>query len=97
VSDVRYAAIYARISTDKQSQLSPESQIRKCREAAEARGFRVLEQHIYKDGVSGVGIDRPAFPMHDDGGAYVSSAVRRHFRRRHKPPLAYHRGFSRDL
>jgi site-specific DNA recombinase len=62
LNDVRDAAIYARISTGKQSQLSPESQIRKCREAAEARGFRVLERHIYRDdGLSGVGFDRPAF------------------------------------
>ncbi len=62
MNEGRYAAIYARISTDKQSHLSPESQIRKCREAAEVRGFRVLPQHIYwDDGISGVSIDRPAF------------------------------------
>jgi site-specific DNA recombinase len=62
VSEARYAAIYARVSTDKQSQLSPESQIRKCREAAEARGFRVLHEHVYRDdGISGVSMDRPAF------------------------------------
>jgi site-specific DNA recombinase len=62
VSEARYAAIYARISTNKQSQLSPESQIRKCQEAAAARGFRVTDRHIYRDdGISGVGADRPAF------------------------------------
>ena len=62
MSPLRYAAIYARISTDKQSELSPESQIRKCREDAEARGFRILEAHIYRDdGISGTSMERPAF------------------------------------
>ena len=62
MSESRRAAIYARVSTDKQSLLSPESQIRKCREAAEARGFCILDEHVYRDdGISGVSTDRPAF------------------------------------
>jgi site-specific DNA recombinase len=55
-------AIYARISTDKQSTLSPVDQIRKCREYADNHGFVVIPEHVYTDeGVSGVGSDRPAF------------------------------------
>ena len=52
-------AIYARISTDKQSTLSPVDQIRKCREYADNHGFVVIPEHVYTDeGVSGVGSDR---------------------------------------
>ena len=55
-------AVYARISTDKQSRLSPADQTRKCKEFAEANGLRVLDEHIYVDeGLSGVGSDRPSF------------------------------------
>jgi site-specific DNA recombinase len=55
------AAIYSRVSTDKQSQLSTADQIRKCREWAAVHGFAVNEEHIYVDeAVSGVGIDRAA-------------------------------------
>ncbi len=57
-------AIYARVSTDKQSPLSPADQVRKCREFAERNGYLVLDEHIYKDeGMSGVGSDRPEFQM----------------------------------
>jgi len=57
----RCAAIYARVSTDKQSQLSTTDQIRKCREWAAVHGFIVNDEHIYADeAVSGVGIDRAA-------------------------------------
>jgi len=55
-------AIYARISTDKQSRLSPADQIRKCREYAEQNGLLVLDNHVYIDeGFSGSGSDRPSF------------------------------------
>lgn len=55
-------AVYGRVSTDKQSHLSPEDQVRKCREFAEANSLRVLDDYIYIDeGQSGVGSDRPAF------------------------------------
>lgn len=57
----RCAAIYARVSTDKQSPLSPADQERKCREYADRNGITVLDSHIYVDsGVSGVGMDRPS-------------------------------------
>ena len=57
----RCAAIYARVSTDKQSQLSTADQIRKCREWAAVDGFVVNDEHIYVDeAVTGFGIDRAA-------------------------------------
>jgi site-specific DNA recombinase len=57
----RTAAIYARISTDRQNPLSPQDQIRKCREDAGRQGIAIAEEHIYVDeGLSGVGMDRPS-------------------------------------
>jgi site-specific DNA recombinase len=58
----RCAAIYARVSTDKQSQLSTSDQVRKCCEYASPRGLMTRDEHIYVDeAMSGVGSDRPAF------------------------------------
>lgn len=55
-------AVYARVSTDKQSRLSPADQERNCRVYAESHTLVVLDDHIYIDeGLSGVGSDRPAF------------------------------------
>jgi site-specific DNA recombinase len=54
-------AAYARVSSDRQNPLSPTDQVRKCREFADTFTLVVLEQHIYIDGDSGVGSDRPAF------------------------------------
>ncbi len=48
------AAIYARMSTDKQNADSPADQIAQCREFAENRGWCVLEDLVVEDaGVSG--------------------------------------------
>jgi site-specific DNA recombinase len=59
--ELRSAAIYARVSTEMQSRSSIDDQIRKCRQYAEAHGFRILEDHVYRDeALSGVGSDRPA-------------------------------------
>ncbi|HLH33230.1 MAG TPA: recombinase family protein [Alloacidobacterium sp.] len=53
-------AAYARYSSDLQSPLSIEDQLRICREYAKARGFAFAEDHVYTDeAVSGVGADRP--------------------------------------
>jgi site-specific DNA recombinase len=61
VSQLRCAAIYARVSTEMQSRASIDDQIRKCRQYAEVHGLKVLEEHIYRDqALSGVGADRPA-------------------------------------
>ena len=50
----RRAAIYARISTDKQNPLSPADQERKCREFARQNGIVVVDSEIYVDeGLSG--------------------------------------------
>jgi site-specific DNA recombinase len=61
VSQSRYAAIYARVSTEMQSRASIDDQIRKCRQYAEVHGLKILDDHIYRDeALSGVGSDRPA-------------------------------------
>ena len=53
-------AAYARYSSDLQSPLSIEDQLRICREYAQSRGFVFLEEHVYVDeALSGVGADRP--------------------------------------
>ena len=53
-------AAYARYSSDLQSPLSIDDQLRVCREYAKARGFVFLEEHVYVDeALSGVGADRP--------------------------------------
>lgn len=52
-------AVYARFSSEKQSPLSIEDQIRKCREYAQARSWSVLDSHIYIDeAISGATDDR---------------------------------------
>lgn len=43
-------AIYARYSTDKQSPLSIDDQVRKCREHAASHDWEVLSDHVYSDG-----------------------------------------------
>jgi site-specific DNA recombinase len=53
-------AAYARYSSDLQSPLSIDDQLRICREYARSHGFLFLEEHIYADeALSGVGADRP--------------------------------------
>src|SRR6516225_10313267 len=42
-------AVYSRFSSDRQSPVSIEDQIRKCREYASRQGWTVLEGHIYAD------------------------------------------------
>jgi site-specific DNA recombinase len=52
-------AIYARFSSDRQSAVSIEDQVRKCREHAERHGWTILEEHIYADhAVSGTSAER---------------------------------------
>jgi site-specific DNA recombinase len=52
-------ACYTRFSTEKQTPISTEDHIRKCREFAEAKGWTLLEHHLYADeAVSGAGADR---------------------------------------
>ena len=59
MSRLRCAA-YLRISTSMQNPLSPDDQLRKCREFATREGWDVLDSQIYSDeALSGVGSDRP--------------------------------------
>ena len=52
-------AIYSRFSSDRQSPISIEDQIRKCREYAGRHGWAVLEEHLYADhAVSGTSAER---------------------------------------
>jgi DNA invertase Pin-like site-specific DNA recombinase len=57
------AAIYARMSTDKQSADSPADQIARCREFASTRGWTVADELVVQDaGVSGASRhERPRF------------------------------------
>ena len=59
MSRLRCAA-YLRISTSMQNPLSPDDQLRKCREFAAREGWDVLDHQVYADeALSGVGADRP--------------------------------------
>ena len=50
-------AAYARYSSDLQSPLSIDDQLRICREYAKSRGFVFLKEHVYVDeALSGVGV-----------------------------------------
>ena len=52
-------ACYTRFSTDKQTPISNQDQLRKCTEHAAARKWVVLEEHLYADeAASGAGSDR---------------------------------------
>src|ERR1700756_2113672 len=52
-------AVYSRFSSDRQSPISINDQIRKCREYAGRQGWAVLEEHIYADhAVSGTSTER---------------------------------------
>jgi DNA invertase Pin-like site-specific DNA recombinase len=54
-------AIYARYSSEKQNPLSPDQQIRKCREYADRNGLDVLDDFIFADeAISGASDDRAA-------------------------------------
>lgn len=59
MSELR-CAVYGRYSSDKQSPTSIEDQVRQCREKAAKGGWRVLEDHIYRDEeISGATLERP--------------------------------------
>ena len=59
MSPVTRCAVYARFSSEKQSPLSIDDQVRKCRQYADQHGWAVLDRHIYSDeGISGATDDR---------------------------------------
>src|SRR5262245_5041524 len=48
------AAIYARMSTDKQNERSPADQVRECRRFAERQGYKVVPALVFEEaGISG--------------------------------------------
>lgn len=59
----RFAAVYIRVSTEDQAELSPDTQLVKIREYARREDIIILEDHIYVDaGISGRHADkRPEF------------------------------------
>lgn len=63
--DLKVAAAYIRVSTDNQTELSPDSQIKLVREYAKAHGFIIPDEYIFRDdGISGRRADkRPQFNM----------------------------------
>lgn len=60
---MQFAAVYIRVSTEEQSELSPETQLEKIREYARREGIVILQDHIYVDaGISGKRAEkRPEF------------------------------------
>jgi hypothetical protein len=62
-ADGQRAAIYARVSTDKQSEASCEDQVARCREYAERQGWQVVESLVVSEyGISGASRhNRPGF------------------------------------
>src|SRR5215813_23968 len=61
-SPERYAAIYARVSTEDQGKgYSIPTQIEACQRLAQQEGYTVPDGHIFVDeGISGITLDRPA-------------------------------------
>ena len=63
MADYRIAAAYIRVSTDDQTELSPDSQLSVIRDYASKNGYIIPEERIYADeGISGrTAAKRPAF------------------------------------
>lgn len=54
MADLKIAAAYIRVSTEDQTELSPDSQIKKIQEYAKAHGYVVPKEYIFHDdGISG--------------------------------------------
>lgn len=62
-NNLHFAAVYIRVSTEEQAELSPETQLEKIREHAHREGIVILQDHIYIDaGISGKKAEkRPEF------------------------------------
>lgn len=55
----QFAAVYIRVSTEEQAELSPETQLEKIEEYAQREGIIILRDHIYVDaGISGKKAER---------------------------------------
>lgn len=54
MDDLKIAAAYIRVSTDDQTELSPDSQIKVVREFAKQKGYLIPKEYIFRDdGISG--------------------------------------------
>ena len=62
-SGLRFAAVYIRVSTEEQAELSPESQMKEIQKYAQREGIVILQDHVYIDaGISGKKAEkRPEF------------------------------------
>ena len=62
-SAIKFAAVYIRVSTDDQAELSPDTQLEKIQEYAKREGIVILHDHVYVDaGISGKKAEkRPEF------------------------------------
>jgi DNA invertase Pin-like site-specific DNA recombinase len=64
------AAIYARYSSENQSEKSIEDQIRVCQKHAQEKGLAVNERHIYADeAISGTVLNRPGLQALEEAAA----------------------------
>lgn len=63
--EIRIAAAYIRVSTDDQTEYSPESQVAKIKELAKRDGYLIPDEYFFRDeGISGKSADkRPAFRL----------------------------------
>ncbi len=59
MNDIKRAALYIRVSTDDQTEYSPDSQIKLCYKYAKEHNIEVLKEHIYEeDGISGTNVEK---------------------------------------
>ena len=59
MNDIKRGALYIRVSTDDQTEYSPDSQIKLCYKYAKEHNIEVLKEHIYQeDGISGTNIEK---------------------------------------
>lgn len=60
---LRFAAVYIRVSTEEQAELSPDSQMKEIQKYAQREGIVILQDHVYIDaGISGKKAEkRPEF------------------------------------
>jgi DNA invertase Pin-like site-specific DNA recombinase len=62
-SDVKYAAIYACVSTEDQADgYSLPSQVEACEKMAAQQGYTVPEAYIFREDYTGKVLDRPRLP-----------------------------------
>lgn len=59
MTDFKRGALYIRVSTDDQTEYSPDSQIKLCYKYAKEHNIEILKEHIYQeDGISGTNIEK---------------------------------------